>query len=471
MIPIIARNIFNLQERLLGRHSFRFQRELDESQWWSREKIESLQLQRLKKIVGVAYSKTEYWRRLMDDHGIKPQDIKTLKDVKRFPLLEKDTLRERREEMVWRKEGRRVQLVRTSGSTNEALEFYTSSTREAHINAARMRGHEWVGIRRGEKEMYYWGSPVELSKQDRIKQCRDWLINDGLTNGFELTPERLKGYFGYWIRWKPRCLFGYPSTLVLTVNMGMAAGLELKKLKQNGLKAIITTSEMLLDCDRRFIEENFGVPVFDSFGLREAGLIGHECEHRTMHCMDEQLFLETVDPHTMEPSDGQGELIVTNLVGAAFPVIRYRTGDIVTLSEDKCPCGRNLTSIKISGGRAVEFVVTKDGKWVVGYSFIYIARSVKGIVKFQALQRKLGEIRFRLVVDKNFPADGIQKVEDAVRSRLKSEDRIVVEIVDDISPAPSGKYRPVISKVAEELIRRKAFGSCDTSTGNAGGLC
>ena len=163
------------------------------------ERLEELRLQRFRTMVENGLHHTPYWKELMDAHGIQPASIRSLADLARFPLLEKNTLREKRELMVWRGEGKRLQMVRTSGSTNEALEFYTSSTREAHINAARMRGHEWVGIRRGEKELYYWGSPVELSKQDRIKRVRDWLINDGLTNGFEVTPERLKGYYQQWL--------------------------------------------------------------------------------------------------------------------------------------------------------------------------------------------------------------------------------------------------------------------------------
>jgi phenylacetate-CoA ligase len=305
--------------------------------------------------------------------------------------------------------------------------------------------------------VYYWGSPVELSKQDRLKLFRDWLINDGLTNGFEVTPERIKGYYQHWLNWRPRCLFGYPSTFVLTVTMCDALGLDLKQLKKRGLRVIATTSEMLSDVDRKLIAEGFGVPVYDSYGLREAGLIGHECERQTMHCMDEQVILETIDPETMEPTDGEGELIVTNIVGPAFPIIRYRTGDIVTLSRETCSCGRSLSSIKISGGRAVEFVVTRAGKWVVGYSFIYIARSVKGIVKFQVVQEKIGEICIRLAVDHQFPKDGVEQVKAKATQRLGGDDEIIVEIVNDIQPAPSGKYRPVISKVAEELYRKRAF--------------
>ncbi len=101
--------------------------------------------------------------------------------------------------------------------------------------------------------------------------------------------------------------------------------------------------------------------------------------------------------------------------------------------------------------------MTKAGKWVVGYSFIYIARSVPGIVKFQVVQDRIGEILIRLAVDARFPADGIEQVKNKAAQRLGGDDEIKVEIVDDIAPARSGKYRPVISKVAEELYKNRSF--------------
>ena len=154
-------------------------------------------------------------------------------------------------------------------------------------------------------------------------------------------------------------------------------------MRDCGLKMIVTTSEILTDVDRKAIADAFGVPVYDSYGLREGGLVGHECDRFTMHCMDEQLILETIDPDTLQPTDGEGELVLTNIVSKVMPMIRYRTGDIVTLSNDPCPCGRNLGSIRISGGRVADFVVTNNGTWIPGYAFIYICRSVKGIVNFQ----------------------------------------------------------------------------------------
>ncbi|MDD4788356.1 MAG: hypothetical protein PHO07_14365, partial [Pirellulales bacterium] len=234
------RTAFRIHERLLGRRSFAILDELRGSAAWPRQRRAELQLERLQAIVAAAYAHTPYWREVIDGCGIRPQGIRSLDDLRRFPLLEKGTLRARRDEMTWRAAGRRLALVRTSGSTNEALQFYTNSDREAQINAARMRGHEWIGIRRGEREMYFWGSPVELSKQDRIKRIRDWLVNDGLTNGFALTPELVARYFDYWMRWRPRCIFGYPNSLRLMTLIGRAQGIDLAALKGRGLKVIST---------------------------------------------------------------------------------------------------------------------------------------------------------------------------------------------------------------------------------------
>jgi phenylacetate-CoA ligase len=453
MLPVVARTFARIQERLLGRRTFAILKELDESQWWPRERIEALQVERLRNLAATAYEHTPYWRSVMDQRGIDPAVIRSLEDLRRFPLLEKTTLRQSREEMVWRKEGPRVKLIRTSGSTNEALQFYTSSSREAAINAARIRGHRWIGVNKGDKEVYFWGSPVELHTQDRIKRVRDWLVNEPLSDGFEITEERALRYIEDWKRWRPKCIFGYPNSFLLTVQMAQKAGIDLKEIGRRGTRALCTTSEMLGEVNRKIISEGFGLPVYDSYGLREAALVGHECDRFTMHTTDEHVILETIDPHTLEPVDGEGELVVTSLISRVMPVIRYRTGDIVTLSNEPCPCGRSLGRIAISGGRIADFVVTNRGKWVAGYFLIYICRSVPGIVKFQAVQERLGEVRVSLVTDGNFPADGAGRVKAAVQARLASDDEIRVECVDDIRPAPSGKYRPVIGKVAEQLMQ------------------
>jgi phenylacetate-CoA ligase len=183
-----------------------------------------------------------------------------------------------------------------------------------------------------------------------------------------------------------------------------------------------------------------------------------------MHTCDEQLLLETIDPVTAEPTDGEGELVMTNLFSSVMPMIRYRTGDIVTLSSEPCACGLSLGSIKVSGGRVADFVVTSDGRWIPGYAFIYICRSVEGVVKFQVQQERPGEICVLLETDGQFPDDGVARVKSQVLNRLRSDDRVSVRVVDDIRPAPSGKYRPVVSKVAEERLNEARCGVAANTT-------
>ena len=394
----------------------------------------------------------------MDREGIRPGEVRSLKDLRRFGLLDRRTVRARWREMVWRGPRRRVQVVRTSGSTNQALEFCTDSAREAHVNAARIRARRWAGLNVGDKELYFWAAPVELAAQDRLKAVRDCLINNRLTSALEITEQAVPKYLASWRRWRPKALFGYPSSFVLVVSLAGRIGLDLTVLARGGLKSICTTAEMLHEADRRLIGQGFGAAVYDSYGLREAGLIGHECEHFTMHTNDEQLILETVDPVSLEPTEGEGELVLTNLVSHVMPIIRYRTGDVVRLSEGGCPCGRSLRAVGVSGGRLLEFVVTGEGKWVSGICFFHVCRAIRGVVQLQVRQDRIGELRVLVTCDGTFPCDGVEQLRAALRARLGGQDEILIEVVDEIPTAPSGKQRMVIGNVARGLLESNA---CD----------
>ena len=99
MLPTIARTMFRIQERLLGRRSFAILKQLELSERWPRERLEELRRQRLQDVLASAYGHTPYWRSVMDEHGIDPEDVRSLDDFRRFPLLAKSTFRQRREEI------------------------------------------------------------------------------------------------------------------------------------------------------------------------------------------------------------------------------------------------------------------------------------------------------------------------------------------------------------------------------------
>jgi phenylacetate-CoA ligase len=130
---------------------------------------------------------------------------------------------------------------------------------------------------------------------------------------------------------------------------------------------------------------------------------------------------------------------------------------VVTLSRQRCSCGRTLGSVRVTGGRVMEFVVTSEGRWISAVAFIYVCREIKDVMQLQARQDRMGEVRVLVVPGPNFRPDGVDRVRAAVRARIGGHDTIAVELVDQIPPSPSGKQRLVISKVAEELGRRMQF--------------
>ena len=93
MLPVIARTIFRMQERMLGRESFRILAELNESQRWPRQRMDELRLRRLQQLACAVYEDSPFWRSRMDEHSIRPAEVRALEDLQRFPLLAKSAIR------------------------------------------------------------------------------------------------------------------------------------------------------------------------------------------------------------------------------------------------------------------------------------------------------------------------------------------------------------------------------------------
>jgi phenylacetate-CoA ligase len=132
----------------------------------------------------------------------------------------------------------------------------------------------------------------------------------------------------------------------------------------------------------------------------------------------------------------------------SYPFIRYRTGDIGVLDERACECGRGLPLIKEIQGRATDFVVAQDGTVMHGLALVYIVRDLPGVAKFKIVQESVDRTNVFLVAGPDFDHGVVERIKVGMARRLGSRVRVDVEIVDDIPPERSGKYRYVVSKVA-----------------------
>jgi phenylacetate-CoA ligase len=142
-----------------------------------------------------------------------------------------------------------------------------------------------------------------------------------------------------------------------------------------------------------------------------------------------------------------GEAAITGLTSAAQPFIRYRTGDIVTLSHRDDPGGRGLHVLETVSGRQTDFVVAADGTIMHALAVIYVLRAVEGVERFKCIQHSPREMEVLVMPGARWQASAESEIVNGLRARLGGEVAVKIELVDHIAPEASGKHRYVVSHV------------------------
>jgi len=441
---LVARVLFPLHELLKRHTTVGVRRRLERTQWHAPAELESLQLQRLRRLLERAGRSVPYYRDLFRELGFDPaRDLHSLADLSRLPRLDKPTIRAAGDRM---KADDAVGLARfnTGGSSGEPLVFYIGRERVSHDVAAKWRATRWWNVDIGDPEMVVWGSPIELGAQDGVRAVRDRLLRTQLLPAFQMSAEKLDGFLGRIRTARPRMLFGYPSALSHIARHAQARGVRMDDL---GIRVAFVTSERLYDEQREQISSVFGCPVANGYGGRDAGFIAHQCPQGGMHITAEDIIVEILDPDGQSvPRGSAGEIVVTHLATGDFPFIRYRTGDVGVLGEEACACGRGLPLLKEIQGRTTDFLVARDGTIMHGLALVYILRDLPQVKAFKIVQESLDLTRVQVVTDA--PLETLREtIVRGFRARLGEGVEVEVEQVEQIAPEKSGKFRYVVSKV------------------------
>ncbi|HEY0640567.1 MAG TPA: AMP-binding protein [Pseudonocardiaceae bacterium] len=223
----------------------------------------------------------------------------------------------------------------------------------------------------------------------------------------------------------PDVVFGHPGNCVRLAHLVAARGLPIRPV------VVLTYGERLLPGTRSTLRAAFGAPVRDQYGMREVGTIAAECAEGSYHLECERLWVEVVDPATGAPvPDGaEGELVVTNLLAEAMPLLRYRTGDLGALGTGPCGCGRPQRVLRLVEGRELPGVPLPGGEVVPTALLVRVLRR-HPVERFQLVH----EAPDRLLVLVR-PAPHAELDLDDIHDRLAAETRgllaIAVRPVDD----------------------------------------
>lgn len=436
--------VFPLQELCKGHRTLRMIREMKAAETLPIADLQRLQQQRLQALLLHAFYKVEYYRDWFDSSGLRPHDIQAVSDLPRLPFLTKDIIRENLDRLK-SSDAAGVQRMATGGSTGKPLTFYLGPTRVSSDVAARCRAEGWWGLGMGDQEFVFWGSPIELKRQDRIRQLRDRVFRTQLCSAFEMSPVVMTGFLDEMERRGCKKVFGYPSSIALLCQHAQKEGRDLRKL---GVRAAFVTAEYLWDHWRQVISDTFGCPVANGYGGRDSGFIAHECPAGGMHITADRLIVEIVDEQGRPlPPSQSGEIVVTHLDTQEMPFIRYRTGDVGALSAAPCRCGRTLPLLERIEGRKTDFVLAPDGRTLHGLSLIYVLRELNGIEQFRITQKALDRFEVEIVAAPGYDRSSETKIRDGFSQRLRHPVAVNVTYPAAIAPSASGKFRYVISEV------------------------
>lgn len=356
---------------------------LKKSEKWSRKELESYQLKQLKEIVYFAYNNTEFYRKKMDGVSFHPDQLRTLDDLNRIPLLTKDELLQENDKIHAVYPFKKRFLASTSGSSGNSLAFFRDERADSFNRASVLRGYSWYGVKPWERNGYFWG--FNFSFFERLKIG----FLDFLQNRFRIFKYDDRNFLNFVIKLKKaRYVHGYSSMI-----FEAARRINEKKLpKPKRIKMVKGTSEKIFESYQDEVIKAFGSPVISEYGATESGIIAFECPEHNMHINMEGVIVEEVE----------NEIVVTNLQMRSFPVIRYKLGDYIKLAEETtfCKCGRQHTILSEVTGRIGANVYGENHMYPSLY-FYYIFKnlSVKYGLKltYKVIQETKGSLDFYIL--------------------------------------------------------------------------
>ena len=384
-----------------------------------RKALEALQIEKLCSMLEQIYGRNRFYTDKLDAAGIHPDSIQTLDDLKRLPLTEKSEL---------------VQ------AQSDALPFGSNTTFE---ESAYSRFHQTSGTT---------GTPLRVLD---TPESWDWwgrcwghvLAGAGLTeNDRMFVPFSFGPFIGFWA-----AVEGAQKINALMIPGGGRDSLQrLHLMKELGATAMCCTptyalrlaevaqesgfdlSEIPLrtlihagepganvPATKVRIESVWNAKCYDHAGASEIGAHSFECELQPngTHVTESEFIVEVLNPETLEPvpAGEQGELIITNLGRIGYPVIRYRSGDLVVLNQQKCTCGRSFA--RFEGGvigRADDMVVVR-GVNIFPSAVENLVRQCESVEEFRitvTTDREMGNLAIELELSKNANPESARKTVD-----------------------------------------------------------
>ncbi len=411
--------------------------------------IQAIQNRRVRAMIVHAYETVPYYREVMDKTGLRPNDFHTAADLARLPILTGDQLARDPERFLSRRyaNGRGLQL-HSSGTSGwlRKINYDAAALFLAlgHGRRQRLVVAQFVGRAVGYRVMVV-SLPESVNFQIHDFYASYSLVPKILAHKHSsLSPvDTFAENIARLAAVQPEVLVGYGSYLGVLFRRAWERHLPIFRPK-----VVEYGGDRMAEADRLLIEREFGVPVISSYQAAEALHIAFQCERRQgFHIGLDYIAVRVVDKNG-DPVGlgGTGEIIISNLTNRATVLLNYRQGDVVTLGEGPCPCGRTLPTIERIDGRADDLIALPGGQLIHSLVVLAPLHRVPGVIQVQLIQEDLRRFLLRAVYigAKEWSLTS-QELAVTLRATLGENIAVEIERVEAIPPQPNGKVKAVIS--------------------------
>jgi phenylacetate-CoA ligase len=418
---------------------------LEKAQWWEVERLRNHRDRSLASLVRIAYQQVPFYRSLLDEARVKPDEITRPEYLPKLPIVTKDMLRSGYPHLTTRKTGLKTYEASSSGSTGKNFYVREDSETAGWYRASFLLALEWAGWGMGEPHLQT-GMTLDRRKGRWLK---DMLLRCHYVSAYDLTDSHLDEGLDLLERHHIQHLWGYPGSLYWLARRA------LQKRWNRPLRSVVTWGDSLYSRYRLTIEAAFGVRVTDTYGCGEGIQISAQCGHAdTYHIHMLDVIVECLDDNEDPvPAGRLGNLILTRLHPGPMPLIRYQVGDVGVLGGNRrCNCGRGYEVMDSIQGRDTDVVLTPSGNRLIVHFFTGILEYFPEIKSFQVVQEEIDRIVLRLIPGNGFSQDIAISAVSMLRERGAEDLKIEVDVVSEIPLPTSGKRRFVVSKVSKPLV-------------------
>lgn len=405
----------------------------EEIECMPRAELEALQVERLRWAVKHAYENVPLYKQRFDEAGLDPYSIESLEDIKRFPFIVKQDMRDAYPFGLFAVDRSEVKrLHASSGTTGQATVVGYTENDLKNWGDCFARGIAMVG---GSAEStmqvsYGYGlftGGLGAHMGGEVAGCTVVPMSTGNTK----RQIQIMKDFGTDI------LCATPSYALLIADTAIEMGYD--PAKDFPISGVILGAEPASEHMREEIRQKFGVKYCDVYGLSEimGPGVAMECsESHGLHVAEDQFLVEIVDPETLEPvPDGRlGELVITTLTRECSPLIRYRTRDLTRIIDEPCACGRTHRKIDRIVGRTDDMLIIR-GVNVFPSQIEQVITGFPEIVPHYQIvlttKGTLDHVELRVETAPDFSFDEIRALED-LRRRLAAELKSNLQIAVDI---------------------------------------